>query len=91
MKMHYSVCVFTLLLAASPVYAAQGQKQTTTTDPMAGLSMDQQMAVCESLKQAEQQNKKLDAKARSQLEVCHKMDASMQQDTTEAPAATLDR
>ncbi|GAN60222.1 hypothetical protein ACI01nite_08840 [Acetobacter cibinongensis] len=91
MKMRYSVLAFTLLLATSPVYAAQGQQQATTTDPMAGLSMDQQMALCETLKQAEQQNKKLDAKAKSQLAVCHKMDAAMQQDTTQAPATTLDR
>ncbi|MFW7269760.1 hypothetical protein ACMAUO_17690 [Gluconacetobacter sp. Hr-1-5] len=62
---------------------------TQAPDPMAGMSMEQQMALCSSLESQEKQGKALSAKMKQQSATCHGM--AMGASTQASPKATLDR
>ncbi|MFT8613460.1 MAG: hypothetical protein ABF727_12710 [Gluconobacter oxydans] len=58
-------------------------------DPMAGLNMDQQMALCEHLETLSKQKSPLTPKMKQQRAACQKMDMGMADKA--APGETLDR
>lgn len=60
-----------------------------TQDPMAGLSMDQQMTLCEHLETLSKQKSTLTPKMKQQRAACQKMDMGMA--SQPAPGETLDR
>ncbi|AQS89751.1 hypothetical protein [Gluconobacter albidus] len=60
-----------------------------TQDPMAGLNMDQQMALCARLETLSKQNSPLTPKMKQQRAACQKMDMGMTSQS--APGETLDR
>ncbi|MEN3167062.1 hypothetical protein [Gluconobacter sp. OJB] len=60
-----------------------------TQDPMAGLSMDQQMTLCAHLETLSKQNSRLTPKMKQQRAACQKMDMGMANQS--APSETLDR
>jgi len=72
-----------------------GGKSTMTTsssktqDPMAGLNMNQQMALCAHLEILNKQNTPLAPKMKQQRAACQKMNMGMTSQS--APSETLDR
>lgn len=60
-----------------------------TQDPMAGLNMDQQMALCTHLETLSKQKSPLTPKMKQQRAACQKMDMGMADKP--APGETLDR
>ncbi|KXV11707.1 hypothetical protein AD932_11725 [Gluconobacter oxydans] len=62
---------------------------SSTQNPLAGLSMDQQMVLCSHLQTLSRQRSTLTPKMKQQLAACQKMDMSMSNQP--APGETLDR
>lgn len=63
-------------------------------DPLAGLSMDQQMVLCSHLQTLSRQRSTLTPKMKQQLAACQKMDMGMSNSSMQgqpAPGETLDR
>ncbi|MFT8717467.1 hypothetical protein [Gluconobacter potus] len=62
---------------------------SNTQNPLAGLSMDQQMVLCSHLQTLSRQRSTLTPKMKQQLAACQKMDMGMT--SQPAPGETLDR
>ncbi|AAW60448.1 hypothetical protein [Gluconobacter oxydans] len=62
---------------------------SSTQNPLAGLSMDQQMVLCSHLQTLSRQRSTLTPKMKQQLAACQKMDMGMSNQP--APGETLDR
>ncbi|KXU99702.1 hypothetical protein AD929_14600 [Gluconobacter potus] len=62
---------------------------SSTQNPLAGLSMDQQMVLCSHLQTLSRQKSTLTPKMKQQLAACQKMDMGMT--SQPAPGETLDR
>jgi len=83
------------LLFATAAYAAPSQTAepkapvAAKADPLAGLTMDQQMELCERLETLKTQSKPLTPKMQQQLKACQAM--SMDAPSDSAPDATQDR
>lgn len=70
-------------------HSAITMPSTKTKDPMAGLNMDQQMALCAHLETLSRQKSPLTPKMKQQRAACQKMDMGMTNQP--APGETLDR
>lgn len=83
------------LLFATVAYAAHTQTPepkapvAVKADSLAGLTMDQQMELCERLETLKTQSKPLTPKMQQQLKACQAMSMDAPSDT--APDATQDR
>lgn len=70
-------------------HSAMTMPSPKAKDPMAGLSMDQQMALCARLETLSKQKSPLTPKMKRQRAACQKMDMGMANQP--APGETLDR
>ncbi|KXV40688.1 hypothetical protein AD942_05570 [Gluconobacter japonicus] len=88
-----SLPALAVLLFATAAYASPApmpkQPSTAPADPLAGLSMDQQMELCDRLETLKKQNKPLSPKMQQQLKACQAMTMDSMPET--APDATQDR
>ncbi|GBQ92810.1 hypothetical protein GLI01_27460 [Gluconacetobacter liquefaciens] len=76
----------------TPGMAMDSMKTSSATqapDPMAGMSMEQQMALCSSLESQERQGKTLSPTMKQQSAACHGMTMGASAQT--APPATQER
>lgn len=88
-----TLSVLATLLFATAAHATPAptpkQPSTPSVDPLAGLSMDQQMELCDHLETLKKQNKPLSPKMQQQLKACQAMTMESMPET--APDATQDR
>ncbi|WP_408872199.1 hypothetical protein [Gluconobacter roseus] len=97
--MRKSFLALTALLATGTAYADPSMpgidmshmtmSPAKAQDPLAGLSMDQQMVLCSHLQTLSEQKSTLTPKMKQQLAACQKMNTGMTNQP--APAETLDR
>ncbi|WP_215749384.1 MULTISPECIES: hypothetical protein [unclassified Gluconobacter] len=85
-----SALLFATAAYAAPSHTAEPKAPVAVkADPLAGLTMDQQMELCERLETLKTQNKPLAPKMQQQLKACQAM--SMDAPADSAPDATQDR
>jgi len=95
--MKKAILAASALLLTTVAYAAPSQTTEpkapvavkVKADPLAGLTMDQQMELCERLETLKTQSKPLTPKMQQQLKACQAMSMDAPSDT--APDATQDR
>lgn len=93
--MKKALLIASALLFATVAYAAPSQTAepkapvAVKADPLAGLTMDQQMELCERLETLKTQSKPLTPKMQQQLKACQAMSMDAPSDT--APDATQNR
>ena len=85
-----SALLFATVASAAPSQTTEPKAPVAVkADPLAGLTMDQQMELCEHLETLKTQSKPLTPKMQQQLKACQAMSMDAPSDT--APDATQDR